>query len=264
MIEVRGLAGIGLAGTLLVVLGLAVAPDRRVSWKTGIIVGGVWSAGVLVFLLWQRPTLLGPPVNAPFLTTSRLLGLEATAIALGFAYLLLPARWAVVALAAPFILKTALINPICIGLPELLASPTLRDVRQMVQADPAAEWVFYDSLAGAEVLKSTGAHVIGGVRVIPDPALIRLLDPRGENASVYNRYAHLIFSPAPPGTPIAVKLSQRVFCLVRMSVPQALALFPRLKYLAAAGPSPELEAAGLPLLRRWPQDHLSVYGRGPD
>jgi hypothetical protein len=262
-IEVRWLAGLGLAGTLLVVLSLAEAPQGRASWKVALPVGIVWSIGALAFFLWQQPTLLGPPANAPFITPGRLLGLEGAAVAFGFVYLLAPGGWAPLALAAPFILKTALINPVCIGLPELLRSPALNAVRAIVQAEPAAQWAFYSSLFGPEVLKSTGAAVINGVRVIPDPALIHRLDPRGRNTDAYNRYAHLIFDRTRPTPDVSVHLLKGVFCVVEISVPQMLERFPRVKFIAAWQASPDLEANGFRLWKRWPEDHLWVYRLAP-
>jgi hypothetical protein len=258
-IEVRGLAGIGLAGTLLVALTLASAPVARVSWQMALPAGLVWCAGVLAFLLWQRPALLAPPANTPFLTPGRLLGLEGAAVAFGFVYLLAPRPWALMALAGPFVLKTALINPLCVGLPELLRSRTLNEVHAIVQAEPKAQWVSYSSLCGVEALKSTGAPVVNGLRVIPDPALIHTLDPNGENTAAYNRYAHLIFEPANDTREVSARLLSNVFCIVAISAPKVRELFPRVKFIAAWQPSPDLEAAGFRLWKRWPEDHLWLY-----
>jgi hypothetical protein len=132
-------------------------------------------------------------------------------------------------------------------------------VRAIVQKEPQSQWACYSSLFGVELLKTTGAQVVDGVRVIPDPALIRKLDPHGRDNDAYNRYVHLIFDRAHLTPEVSARLKNNVFCVIEISVPKLRELFPRVKFIAASGSSPDLEAAGFRLRRSWPEDHLWIY-----
>ena len=161
--EGRALLGLGVAGTILLVLALATRPAGWLTPTRPTVLAAIaWMLGVAAFLTWYSA------VFVDFLTPWRLAGIAATAIVGVATYLfaprwLLPAVWSVA-----FVSHLALVNPVSEGLPEMLESSTMNHLRAIVRADPQARWAVYDSLPGIELIKTTGAQVVNGARIIPD------------------------------------------------------------------------------------------------
>ena len=252
--EARCTVGVGLAGTVILVL----SPGRRRRGFSGasMAVAGMWALAVLSFLLWERASL------GSLQTPARLLGAWGIAIGFGAAYLFAPSSWFQGVTAGAFCLTMATVNPLCVGLPEMLASPTLARVQQWIGADPQAEWAAYDSLFGSELLRSCGAHVITGAHTIPDFSVLRALDPTGRDDPSYNRYSHLVFTPENAGPEPAVELYNMVYCKVRITPAQVAARFPEVRFVAVPHPMPALESAGFRLVDSAPADRLWLYHRG--
>ena len=257
----RCLLGMGVAGVLLVVLGLAVRRDppedlpaagrrplRRNFWA-----GAVWSLGVLGLLVGYRFIFPG------FLTVWSSFALAAVSTFLGVAYLggprwLLPVGWTAI-----FVTQTILINPPCVGLPELLESPMMNSLANLVRADPTAQWAVYGSVDGTELIKATGARVVNGLRIIPDPGLIRHYDPFGKNWATYNRYAHLCLAPLAVEDGTLVGLTNKVYCDIGIHPARLRGLFPSLRYLVCIHEMPEAGEAGFRLVGSIPNNHLWLY-----
>ena len=53
-----------------------------------------------------------------------------------------------------------------------------------------------------EFVKTTGANVLGGVRITPDREMVRVLDPENKYPDVYNRFAWITFVPGSDPTPV--------------------------------------------------------------
>ena len=252
--ERRALLGVGVAGTLLLTLCLASRPAWvRQPSREAVVAGLAWSVGVLCFL-WGCHAAF-----APLLTPWRVAAFAATAIFGAAAYFygprgLLPTAWA-----AAFCLKLALVNPVCAGLPELLESPTMNRLRVMVQADPRAEWAVYNSLPGVELIKTSGAHVINGARIIPDFALIDRLDPAHRHLDLYNGYSHLYLRDAPYQADVPVSRRMGMYCDIELGPRRLRELFPDVRFIASQRPMPGLPADGFRLVVNAPDNHLWVY-----
>ncbi|MGI8430871.1 MAG: DUF7657 domain-containing protein [Chthoniobacterales bacterium] len=108
-------------------------------------------------------------------------------------------------LLAPLLCAYGLVNPVSRGLPAFAQSPLWQNIRSLERTDPQAAWLVLGppgrSNLIAQFAKSTGAHVLGGVRITPDPELLRLLDPAGKYRAVHERYAHISFLPESTATP---------------------------------------------------------------
>ena len=254
--EARCTVGIGLAGMCLLVLSLCRRHHRPFSIVTAV-AAGAWALAVLSFLLWERSSL--GSLQSP----ARLLGAWAIAAGFGAAYLFAPASWFQGVTASVFCLTMATVNPLCAGLPELLASPALARVQRWIAADPAAAWVTYDSLFGSELIRACGAHIITGERTIPDFSILRALDPAGRDDSSYNRYSSLIFSPDNTRPEPVVELYNMVYCKVRITPAQMAGRFPAVRFVAVPHPLPLLEAVGFRLIDSIPADRLWLYHKGP-
>ena len=249
--------GLGVAGMMLLVLGLASRPAS--GWRPtrpAVVAALVWSVGVLMFLGWYQA------IFVEFLTPWRLMGFALTAVVGVAAYLfgprwLLPTLWSVA-----FMAKLALVNPLCQGLPELLESPMMDRLRAIVIAEPTAQWAVYDSLPGVELIKTTGAHVVNGARIIPDFSVIDRLDPEHRHLDKYNQYSHLFFTDAPYQNDVSVSLFSVVYCRVGLGPRRLRELFPVVKYVVAAKEQPpDFAAAGFDLIGSVPQNNLWVYAK---
>ena len=252
--EGRALLGLGVAGTMLLVLGLATRPASVAKpTRATVIAALAWMTGVLVFLVRYQG------LHADFLTPWRLAEFALAAVVGVGAYLfgprwLLPVVWSVA-----FVAKLALVNPVCEGLPELLESPTMNRLRAIVVAEPTAQWAVYDSLPGVELIKTTGAHVINGARIIPDFSVIDRLDPAHKHLDKYNQYSHLYFTDAPYQTEAPVSIFSVVYCRVGIGPRRLRELFPEVRYVAAAHEMRSLGVAGFRLMGSVPQNNLWLY-----
>ena len=252
--ERRSLLGIGVAGTLLLVLALASRPAwvRRPS-RAVCGAGLAWSLGVMGYLWWQDAAFTAP------LTAAHVAAFAATAVFGAAAYAwgprwVLPTAWTVA-----FCLKLAVVNPVCVGLPELLESPAMNRLQAMVGADPGAEWAVYESSPGVELIKTSGAHVINGARIIPDFALIDRLDPAHRHLDALNQYSHLCLVDAPYQANVPITLHQRVYCHVGLGPRRLRELFPDVRYIVDKRPMPTALENGFQLVLAVPENHLFVY-----
>lgn len=107
------------------------------------------------------------------------------------------------------LLPSFAVNPLTAGLAPLRENRVSLAVRGLQQQDPGTEWVAYGSYPLAELLKASGAQVLNGTKYTPDFEVMAVLDPRGESADVYNRYAHISFTEPPAGAaePVTITLT---------------------------------------------------------
>ena len=106
---------------------------------------------------------------------------------------------------APELWSHALVNPVARGLAPLLDRPFAREAARIVAQDPDARWAVFGDYMGADLLKTTGAHVVNGTLVVPPLDQLAVLDPGGGARSIYNRYAHQQLA-ARPGPEVTFKL----------------------------------------------------------
>lgn len=247
----RCMLTLGVAGTLFLLLSLAARTpaSARTKWAA-VLAWGIFVVGILVGAARMFPGFLSFWTGA---------ALAAAAIFLAAAYLpgprwLLPVGWAVI-----FVPGTALINPVCVSLPELLDSPMMNRLGAMVRSDPAAQWAVYDSVIGAELVKAAGARVVNGLRLIPDPELIRKLDPTGRDRDVYARYGHLCFVSAPYEQGVTASVDHLVFIKIGIHPRRLRELFPGVKYIVSIHPEPDFAGAGFQLIDHAEANNLWLY-----
>ena len=103
-------------------------------------------------------------------------------------------------LLTPLIYVNALVNPIVRGLSGLTGGQVFRWLEEINRTRPDGKWIVLgpSNRSGpmAQLIKATGADVLGGTRCNPDAAMVRVLDPNGRYADVYNRHAAITFVPA--------------------------------------------------------------------
>ena len=112
-------------------------------------------------------------------------------------------------LAAFTAVQAANIQPLQRGLAPIMDNQLARVASDIEAEDGGGGWVAFD--VGATVrgtLVATGADVVSGVSFYPDEQAWSRLDPDGEYEDVWNRYAHVFFTVAPPATEPVIELLQ--------------------------------------------------------
>ena len=161
--------------------------------------------GVIAFLLWE---ILGV-VNTRLGEFASPTSVAAAALFFALVFFCLWTRKAAPALALlllPTLLANGLTNPIGRGLPGFEQSELRRWLSEHERLDPTAKWIVLGRTGRGrsmpEFVKTTGANVLGGVRITPDREMVRVLDPESKYPDVYNRFAWITFVPGSDPTPV--------------------------------------------------------------
>jgi hypothetical protein len=187
---VRSLLGLGLANILLCCIWLARArTELPGSLRARLVVGGCLVTALLAYALhFDR-------VTSGFATRAQM----ALVVFVGgtASYLLLARRRAAFAacLLAPHLWSYALVNPVAVGLGPILESKLFQRVLPLVRRDPDARWAAYVDIGGPTFLKMMGANVFNGINIVPPMDDLRVIDPDGAGASVYNRSGYIVLVP---------------------------------------------------------------------
>lgn len=88
-------------------------------------------------------------------------------------------------------LTGAMVNPIDQGTDVVFQSKFMKTVDGIVEKDPNAKWITYDTLR--DILIPAGAKTINSVHTYPDFDTWHKIDPDKKYEDVYNRYAHIEF-----------------------------------------------------------------------
>jgi hypothetical protein len=88
-------------------------------------------------------------------------------------------------------------NPLVVGGSDFLTHNPLS--RRILEIDAKmggrSSWLPFGGSDVGNLFRALGVHSLGGLHAIPQLALWQKLDPDGESAAVYNRYAHVGFAP---------------------------------------------------------------------
>lgn len=161
--------------------------------------------GVIAFLLWE---ILGV-VNTRLGEFASATSVAAAALFFALVFFCLWTRKAAPALALlllPTLLANGLTNPVGRGLPGFEQSELRRWLSEHERLDRAAKWIVLGRTGRGrsmpEFVKTTGANVLGGVRITPDREMVHVLDPENKYPDVYNRFAWITFVPGSDPTPV--------------------------------------------------------------
>lgn len=212
----RCLLAVGVASVIALVRYLALSPNCR---STG---GRIFPIATAIAL---GPILFG----CLYLANSRLRDFatlpELISVSIFFttALLLLWRRAAFAAcllLLIPCVISYGIVNPIGQGLPGITRSGMFRWVSQIHESDRDARWIVTGNLTArtcflAQLVKATGADVLGGTRCMPDHAMLKVLDPEDRYATVHNRYARVCFQASSESEPV-FELHAPEYYLVRL------------------------------------------------
>jgi hypothetical protein len=191
---VRSLVGLGIASIALCCLWLADRRREPPPLRTRAIVTLAVAAALGVYAVrFQRatsgfatPTEIALVVGGGALASELLLARRAVA-------------FAAVVLAA-HVWSYGLVNPVAVGLGPILRSRFFRELVEIVREEPTARWAVYGDIPGATLVKMAGANVFNGINIVPPMDDLRVIDPDGVGASVYNRSGYIVLVPEPGST----------------------------------------------------------------
>jgi hypothetical protein len=94
-----------------------------------------------------------------------------------------------------FILPNMTVNPLARGLDPFYENIAYQEIAKIHREDPAGKWLVLGKIQLPNFVKATGANCFNGVQFVPPLDQLHVLDPHMAFDTVYNRYAHIIFSP---------------------------------------------------------------------
>lgn len=161
--------------------------------------------GIIAFVLWATFGVVNTRLGEFASPTN----VAAAAVFFALAFVCLWTRKAAPALALlllPTLLANGLTNPIERGLPGFERSELRRWLSEHERLDTTAKWIVLGRSGRGrsmpEFVKTTGANVLGGVRLTPDREMVRVLDPENKYPDVYNRFAWITFVPGSDPAPV--------------------------------------------------------------
>lgn len=188
----RAIIGIGIADLVFVAVYLSRAPLQR---GPHFLVIGACAAAVS-FAVQLRLGLSLMSAYPAFIDSAVRVGVIA---AVAGACVLL-ANWgmkrAFIALLVAYTLLCAgSVNPLYRGLAPITDTAFAHEIQSIVQKDGGHHrWVVYGPFVWGNYLVANGADSLSAVYLYPQLNLWRRFDPRGQYSTVYNRYAHVVFS----------------------------------------------------------------------
>jgi hypothetical protein len=87
------------------------------------------------------------------------------------------------------VIPNANVNPVTKGLAPILENPLVVDSKEIHEKDPSARWALFGNTRLTHLLKANGIDLFNSVKLVPPMKDMKVLDPKGKNDSVYNRYA---------------------------------------------------------------------------
>jgi hypothetical protein len=219
------LANLGLGVASIVALSRYLSRDRAVkpAIRSGFLLFPALAV-LIIALLYATNQMIG-----------RFVDLAAVVAAGAFFALVFVCLWkrcvviCTILLLTPLIYANALVNPIVHGLSGLTGGHVFRWLQETNHTKPGGKWIVMGrsnrSGSIAQLIKATGANVLGGTRCNPDPAMVRALDPNARYADVYNRYAAISFAP---GTSVEPSFELTFIDSYRVLLPLDAAIFDRL------------------------------------
>lgn len=80
------------------------------------------------------------------------------------------------------------------------------------------KWLVLGDIAHPQYFKAHGANVWNGVKFMPDPSEMRIIDPAEKHRSKWYRYAHTVVEPLPKGSPAEFELKQTDLVVIKIDV----------------------------------------------
>ena len=149
-----------------------------------------------------------------------------------------------------FCASNIFVNPLSKGLAPYYENKLYKAAYEIEQKDPGAEWVIFGSMTAPDFLKAAGINCFNGVQFAPQFKELSFLDSAYQNQDIYNRYAHILFSPVRDGSDsVKFTLAQADSYQIQID-PSSLRLKQMgVKYIAFAYKPLEIEIRNLLLVK---------------
>ncbi len=196
----RSLVGLGIGSIALTCVSLA---NRRVDLPDG-----TRARAAVAVALVAALALYGLAYNREtdgFASGAQIAVVALVGGAAGYALLARKRLWFALLVLVPELWSHGLVNPVARGLGPILETNFAREAARIVASDPNARWAVYGGYMVADLLKTSGANVVNGTKVVPPLDDLRVLDPDANSAQTYNRYAHVDLVPV-NGPDVSFKL----------------------------------------------------------
>jgi hypothetical protein len=92
------------------------------------------------------------------------------------------------------LIPNIMINPIAKGLAPITEHNIHQQIKAIDKNDPGKRWLVMGSQFYGYMAQTTGVDVLGGVKYVPDLKTMKVIDGKYKRDSVYNRYAHTVYS----------------------------------------------------------------------
>ncbi len=201
------------------------------------------------------------PGSPRFLTPLRLALLAGINFAIVLALAKAPRRWFYFLFLSLLGATNLLVNPLMAGLGPLVTATPRAALQKIRAADPDGVWVVYDSNTLSDFIMSTGATVLSGVKLVPDLAFYRQLDPEGHSLSIYNRYGFACFSLPPARGVVRISYLGFPSYLIEIEPNHSVFSEQRVRYFVFPEMLAGAETAGLRLREKFPENYVWIYER---
>jgi hypothetical protein len=204
----RAVLGLALAEALLVV---AVISERSRTRRADHAVLALAWTGALLLAAWRLRDAVPELEPAALCAAAVLNGLALFALAQGWR----PTR-VLGAVVSALLLGSVWFNPLVRGGSAYVsANPLARAACELDRAAGGTSvWATYGHSAMGALLVANGLHVVTCEQAIPQLELWARLDPRGEHAHEYNRYANVMMKWPPPGGTPGIQLTDEANILL--------------------------------------------------
>jgi len=153
------------------------------------------------------------------------------------------------------------VNPIAYGLDPLLDRDLVRTVRPIVKEEPKAQWVVFGNALFAQLLMTSGANVLNGVKIPPNLNPLHRMDPDMKHERVYNRTGYVEIHPAPDQIEPGFQLFQNDSYLITLDPCSSVLADLGVKYFAFTVLPSEADVRCLTPLRFDAVDNVFLYRR---
>lgn len=192
----RSMLGLGVASIILMVIIFSRIQGNTIQVQSV----DARRMAIVVVVAFLLPLGYSLKQMDPSFFTNMVLGLGIVSVALITAGVSMARAWLLAAGLALLVVPALMVNPLMSGLSSVTEKPILVAAREAT--NERDKWAVFGAFVFSQGLKVQGLDVVTGSKFVPDKHLSGVLDPARKNESVWNRYAHVVFTSRPGHEPV--------------------------------------------------------------
>ena len=201
VVSARAILPLGVASIIGLVRYLSLPSPPRKTERTYLFTGLVLTMGFFLCLGLANRRV------GDFATLPQLMAAAVFFSTVGFFVWRRRALVSCILLIVPCFCSNAFVNPVSQGVPGLARGSVVNWLSKVHRNDPSGRWMVTGPSSNrncclAQLVKATGADVLGGTRYLPDYEMMSVLDPQKQSVTVYNRWARSCFVISPETDPV--------------------------------------------------------------